>query len=160
MDHVICLDLIISPFKSIHTRNGICHMLVQFSIKAQKPHCIRTCKCRLLQKNLQLCYNVILNVELHCSTIIKLNNSFFIQSDIFSLFIFCVFSPLSSLNDSLSPSVLSPSLLLCLSISYSLFLLMCSGGLFVVDLGMARSRWWYFFSARSWRGEIGGSWQR
>ena len=37
-------------YKSIHIGNGICHMLVQFSIKAQKPHCIRTCKCRLLQK--------------------------------------------------------------------------------------------------------------
>ena len=37
-------------YKSIHIGNGICHMLVQFSIKAQKPHCIQTCKCRLLQK--------------------------------------------------------------------------------------------------------------
>ena len=57
--------------KGIHIGNDIYHMLVQFSIKAQKSHCIRTCKCKLLQKNLQLCYCAILNVESHCSSIIK-----------------------------------------------------------------------------------------
>ena len=46
-------------------------MLVQFSIKAQNPHVIRTCKILLLQQNLQLCYNAILNVESHCSSIVK-----------------------------------------------------------------------------------------
>ena len=77
-------------------------MLVQFSIKAQKPHCIQTCKCRLLQKNLQLCYSAILNVESNCSTIIKLNNSFLFNLT-FSLSLFFVFfCPLSSFNDSLS----------------------------------------------------------
>ena len=48
-------------------------MLVQFSIKAQNNLCIRTCKKLLLQKNLQLCYSAILNVELHCSSIVKQN---------------------------------------------------------------------------------------
>ena len=57
--------------KGIHIGNDIYHMLVQFSIKAQKSHCIWTCKCKLLQKNLQLCYSAILNVESHCSSIIK-----------------------------------------------------------------------------------------
>ena len=58
-------------YKSIHIGNGICHMLVQFNIKAQKPYCTQTCKCRLLQKNLQLCYSAVLNVELHCNSIVK-----------------------------------------------------------------------------------------
>ena len=42
-----------------------------------------------------------------------------------------------------------------------LFLSVCSGDLFVVDLSMARSRWWcFYFFARPRHGEIGGSWQR
>ena len=36
-----------------------------------KEFSIRNCKYTLLQKNLQLCYSAILNVELHCSSIVK-----------------------------------------------------------------------------------------
>ena len=33
---------------SIYIGNATYHMSVQFSIKAQQPHCIQNCKCRLL----------------------------------------------------------------------------------------------------------------
>ena len=65
---------------SIHIGNAIYHMLVQFSIKAQQPHCIQNCKCRLLQKNLQLCYSVILNIELHYISIVKTKILFYLFS--------------------------------------------------------------------------------
>ena len=44
-------------------------MLVQFSIKAQKPHCIQTCKCRLLQKKIA----IVLQCDSKCKITLQLN---------------------------------------------------------------------------------------
>ena len=91
-------------YKSIHIGNDICHMLVQFSMKAQKPHCIRTCKCRLLQTNLQLCYNAIINIESHFNcktkniilfTYLTLSLSHFIFSSLFFISFLSPQRPLS-----------------------------------------------------------------
>ena len=98
-------------FKSIHVGNGICHTLVQFNIKAQKLHYIRTCKCRILQKNLQLCYSVILNVESHCNSTVKpkiLFYSFSLSTVSFTLPLFQLYIPHLSLSLSLSLSQISP----------------------------------------------------
>ena len=100
-------------FKSIHVGNGICHTLVQFNIKAQKLHYIRTCKCRILQKNLQLCYSVILNVESHCNSTVKpkiLFYSFSLSTVSFTLPLFQLYIPHLSLSLSLSLSDFSLSL--------------------------------------------------
>ena len=90
-------------------------MLIQFSIKAQNPHIIRTCKIWLLQKNLQLCYNVILNVEsLKPNNIILFFFTFWFLSH---LVLFQCFSFTLSLSLSLSLSHKAPpSLILTLSL--------------------------------------------
>ena len=100
-------------FKSIHVGNGICHTLVQFNIKAQKLHYIRTCKCRILQKNLQLCHSVILNVESHCNSTVKpkiLFYSFSLSTVSLTLPLFQLYIPHLSLSLSLSLSDFSLSL--------------------------------------------------
>ena len=55
-------DLVFAHYKSIYIQSSICHVLVYFSIKTQKQPITRSCTILQLQKNLQLCYNAILNV--------------------------------------------------------------------------------------------------
>ena len=71
-------------------------------------------------------------IVLQCNSPLKLHYNSILKWNISSLFH--------------QPSLpLQSSLALCLSVSHSLFLSVCNGGLFMVDLGMARSRWWCFF---------------
>ena len=74
---LIKLHLVFS--QGIHIGNAICHMQAKFSTKAQKNPHIRTYKNQILQKNLQLCYPL----ELHCSSIVKKKNIYFIWFTIY-----------------------------------------------------------------------------
>ena len=101
---------------SIHIGNAIYHMSVQFSIKAQQSHCIRNCKCRLLQKNLQLYYSVILNIESHCISIVKTKILFYLFSLSSVSWLFHFLNSVSHVSVSLclSLSLISPLPLLSL----------------------------------------------
>ena len=70
---------------------------------------IKECKTQVLQNFLQYCYSAILPLELHCSTILKLNISFLFHQ--FSL----SFSPLS-LTPTLSLRLPLPTKSLFLSV--------------------------------------------
>ena len=74
---LIKLHLVFS--QGIHIGNVICHMQAKFSTKAQKNPHIRTYKNQIFQKKLQLCYPL----ELHCSSIVKKKNIYFIWFTIY-----------------------------------------------------------------------------
>ena len=122
-------------------------MLVQFSIEAQKPHYVRTCKCRLLQKNLQLCYSAILNVESHCSSIVKPKILFYS----FSLLTISLTLPLSQLClPRLSLSLRCLPLLLLSLCDFSLSLCSPSGHRWPPSPSNAKSR----LRLTQWRGSV------
>ena len=129
----------------------------------------RSCKILELQKNLQLCYNAILNVKLHCSSIVKPKNYilfFFTFCFLSLLVLFLIYSlshraPPSSVHTLSLISHVSFSFKACTRVGVGL-VVMAWRSAWILDFGSAwiggdRRSWWVVFGSVSYVGHgLGG----
>ena len=117
----------IQSFSISNTGHAKCHMKECFTMFTQKSSSIRPSKNKLLQ--------IFFAIVLQCNSTFRIALQHNSKTKYQFFYSICLFLSLYFLCF----SVLSPSLPLYLSFSHSLFLLVCSGGMFMVDLGVARS---------------------